>query len=342
MVVDARLYTDDARVEVPCLEPDAVPADLFLPRGIAVVGASTDPRKVGYAALRNLLSFKGALYPVNPKRDQVLGRQAYPSLSAVPGPVEMAVIAVPAELVPGVIAEAGTAGVRLAVILSAGFRESGEAGRLLEEQVMANARAAGIRVVGPNCLGIMLPPYRDQHDLRPGLAEARQYRVHLPVRGRDHHGRGLVPPRGDRLLGRDLGRQPVQSHLPGLSQVRRAGLEHQVDHHVRRGDPGRVRLPQGRATGDGAEAGDRAQVGVVDPGTRDRLLAYRLAGRGLRGLPRRVRAGRRDRGRVVLGRVPDCRAARVRGVPAGPPGGRGDERGRASPSSRPTTPRSGA
>ncbi|MEN6516710.1 MAG: acetate--CoA ligase family protein [Methanospirillum sp.] len=159
LVVDARLYTDDAPVEVPCIEPEAVPADLFLPRAIAVVGASADPRKVGYAALRNLLSFKGALYPINPKRDEVLGRQAYPSLSAVPGPVEMAVIAVPAELVPGVIAEAGSAGVRLAVILSAGFRESGEAGRLLEEQVMANARATGIRVVGPNCLGIMLPPY---------------------------------------------------------------------------------------------------------------------------------------------------------------------------------------
>jgi acetyl coenzyme A synthetase (ADP forming)-like protein len=159
MVVDARLYRDDALIEVPCLEPEAVPADLFLPRAIAVVGASADPRKVGYAALRNLLSFKGALYPINPKRDEILGRRAYPSLSAIPGPVEMAVIAVPAELVPGVIAEAGSAGVRLAVILSAGFRESGEAGRLLEEQVMANARAAGIRVVGPNCLGVMLPPY---------------------------------------------------------------------------------------------------------------------------------------------------------------------------------------
>ncbi|MEN6342270.1 MAG: acetate--CoA ligase family protein [Methanospirillum sp.] len=159
MVVDARLYIDETPVEVPCIEPEPVPADLFLPRAIAVVGASADPRKVGYAALRNLLSFKGALYPINPNRTEVLGRQAYPSLAAVPGPAEMAVIAVPAELVPGVIAEAGTAGVRLAVILSAGFRESGEEGRLLEEQVMVNARAAGIRVVGPNCLGIMLPPY---------------------------------------------------------------------------------------------------------------------------------------------------------------------------------------
>ncbi len=159
MVVDARLYTDETSAEPPCLEPEAVPADLFLPRTIAVVGASADPRKIGYAALRNLLFYKGTLYPVNPNRDEVLGRTAYPSLVALPGPVEMAVIAVPARLVPGVIEEAGRAGVRIAVILSAGFRESGEEGALLEEQVMANARAAGIRVVGPNCLGIMLPPY---------------------------------------------------------------------------------------------------------------------------------------------------------------------------------------
>ncbi len=159
VVVDARIYLDDEPVEIPCTEPEAIPPDLFLPRSIAVVGASTDPRKIGYAVFRNLLRFKGALYPVNPKRTEVLGRQAYPSLGAVPGTVDMAVIAVPAELVPGVIEEAGRAGVRLAVILSAGFRETGEEGGRLEAEVLANARKAGIRVVGPNCLGIMLPPY---------------------------------------------------------------------------------------------------------------------------------------------------------------------------------------
>jgi len=160
MVVDARLYTDDTPVEPACIEPEPFPPDLFLPRSIAVVGASTDPRKIGYAVFRNLLTFKGELYAVNPNRSEVLGRQAYPSLTATPGPVDMAVIAVPAASVPKVIKEAGQAGVRLAVILSAGFRESGEEGRLLEEEVMTEARVAGIRVVGPNCLGVMLPPYR--------------------------------------------------------------------------------------------------------------------------------------------------------------------------------------
>lgn len=173
VVVDARIYTDDAPSRIPCIEPDAIPPDLFLPRSIAVVGASTDPRKVGYAAFRNLLRFKGDLYPVNPKRDEILGRKAYPSLKALPGPVDMVVIAIPAPLVPGVIEEAGHAGARLVVVLSAGFREAGEEGARLEETLVANAKKAGIRIVGPNCLGIMLPPYRinttfDPVSPRPG------------------------------------------------------------------------------------------------------------------------------------------------------------------------------
>ena len=160
MVVVARVDFDDLPVEAPCVEPDPIPPDLFLPRSIAVVGASTDPTKVGYAAFRNLLRFKGDLYPVNPKRDEVLGRKAYPTLTSLPDPVDMVVVAIPAVLVPGVIEEAGRAGARVAVILSAGFREAGEEGARLEEALLANAERAGIRVVGPNCLGIMLPPYR--------------------------------------------------------------------------------------------------------------------------------------------------------------------------------------
>lgn len=173
IVVDARVYSDEETVKPPCVEPEQIPPDLFLPRSVAVVGASTDPRKVGYAAFRNLLQFKGDLYPVNPKRDEVLGRKAYPSIASLPGPIDMVVIAVPAALVPGVIEEAGRAGARLAVILSAGFREAGEEGARLEDELLTNARRAGIRVVGPNCLGIMLPPYRinttfDPVSPRPG------------------------------------------------------------------------------------------------------------------------------------------------------------------------------
>ncbi|KQC03201.1 MAG: CoA-binding protein [Methanoculleus sp. SDB] len=130
---------------------------VFYPSSIALVGASTNPNKIGYAVFRNLLSFDGTVYPVNPHAATLLGRTVYPSLADLPEKVDMVVIAVPAALVPGVIEEAGRAGVRLAVIITAGFRETGGEGAVLEAQIMDNARRYGVRVIGPNCLGIMLP-----------------------------------------------------------------------------------------------------------------------------------------------------------------------------------------
>ena len=126
-------------------------------KSIAVVGASPDPNKVGYSILRNLLSFPGKLYPVNPKHTQILGRTVYPTLTSIPDPVDIAVIVVPARFVVDVVEEAGKKGTPLVVIISSGFRESGEAGSLLEDQVLTIARQYGIRIVGPNCLGVMLP-----------------------------------------------------------------------------------------------------------------------------------------------------------------------------------------
>lgn len=152
--VDARFIAGGAP-EAPREEraPFALPA----PRGIAVVGASSEPSKIGYAILRNLLHFRGRVYPVNPKHARVLGVPAYPSVREIPGEVEMAVIAVPAPLVPGIVAECGERGIGLAVIVSAGFRETGEEGRRREEEIFRAARAHGVRVLGPNCLGLMLP-----------------------------------------------------------------------------------------------------------------------------------------------------------------------------------------
>ena len=134
-----------------------LPAEILNVKSIAVIGASPDPNKVGYAVLRNLLSFPGSLYPVNPKHRKILGRDVYPTLSSIPGPVEMAVVVVPSHSVPQVVEEAGKNGVPLVVIISSGFRETGEAGSVLEDQVLAIARHYGIRILGPNCLGIMLP-----------------------------------------------------------------------------------------------------------------------------------------------------------------------------------------
>jgi len=157
--VDARIYTDDA------VEPahDAEAAGAALPdillniRSVAIVGASQDPGKVGYAICRNMLSFSGALYPVNPKSPEILGKTAYPSLAAIPGPVDAAVIAIPAPGVPTIVEEAGKKKIPLVIIVSSGFRETGPAGKALEDQVLATAQKYGCRIMGPNCLGFMLP-----------------------------------------------------------------------------------------------------------------------------------------------------------------------------------------
>ena len=155
--VDARFYVSDhGTPEIPLPVKQAI-SGLFRPKSIAVVGASPEPNKVGYAIVRNLLSFPGSLYPVNPRHAMIIGRKAYPTLGSIPEPVDMAVIAVPAKTVPQIIEEAGTKGIPLVVIISSGFRESGAEGKILEEQVLAIASRYGIRIMGPNCLGLMLP-----------------------------------------------------------------------------------------------------------------------------------------------------------------------------------------
>ncbi|MDD1647980.1 MAG: acetate--CoA ligase family protein, partial [Methanomicrobiales archaeon] len=155
--VDARIYRGERRERAPRIIRCAVPEELFTPSSIAVVGASADPKKVGNAILQNLLPFPGHLYPVNPNRKEVLGRTAYPSLTAIPGPVDLAVIAVPGPLVPGIIAEAGNKGVKVAAIISSGFREVSSDGRTVEDRMVEIARDHDMRILGPNCLGIMLP-----------------------------------------------------------------------------------------------------------------------------------------------------------------------------------------
>ncbi|SHK14814.1 bifunctional acetate--CoA ligase family protein/GNAT family N-acetyltransferase [Rhodothermus profundi] len=132
---------------------------IFKPRSVAVIGASERPGSVGRTLLWNLISnpFGGTVYPVNPKRTNVLGIRAYPSVKEVPEPVDLAVIATPAPTVPEVVQECVDAGVRGAVIISAGFKEIGAEGKRLEERILAIARRGGLRIIGPNCLGVMRP-----------------------------------------------------------------------------------------------------------------------------------------------------------------------------------------
>ena len=124
----------------------------FKPRSVAVVGATAKEGSVGRAVLWNLISspFGGTVYPVNPKRQSVLGIRAYPSIKAIPDPVDLAVLITPAESIPEMIAECADIGVSGAVIISAGFRETGAHGLELEQRVLATARRANMRLIGPN------------------------------------------------------------------------------------------------------------------------------------------------------------------------------------------------
>ncbi len=137
------------------------PLDVFFkPKNIAVVGATETPGSVGRTTLWNLMSspFGGAVFPVNPKRPSVLGIKAYKSIHEIPAEVDLAVVVTPAPACPGVIRECGEVGITGAVVISAGFKELGEPGMKLERDLIDEARKAKIRLIGPNCLGIMIPP----------------------------------------------------------------------------------------------------------------------------------------------------------------------------------------
>ncbi len=130
---------------------------LLRPRSIAVVGASRRPQTIGHEILHNLIShgFEGAVYPVNPKAPVVHSLKCYPSLSAIPDPVDLAVIVVPRKAVPAVLEDAVAKGVRGLVVITAGYREIGDEGKRAEERLKAAVRDAGIRMVGPNCMGVI-------------------------------------------------------------------------------------------------------------------------------------------------------------------------------------------
>ncbi len=136
---------------------------IFRPKRIALIGVSNNPDSVAGIALRNLVSggFQGVVYPINPKYEAVMGITCYPDIKSVPKTPDLAVIATSAHRVPGLIRECGEAGVLGIIIMSAGFKESGEEGRKLEEQVKAEvAKYEGMRVIGPNCLGIIVPGFK--------------------------------------------------------------------------------------------------------------------------------------------------------------------------------------
>lgn len=130
---------------------------IFSPRQVAVIGATEKPGSVGRAVAENLLSFQGTVHWVNRKHPMVLGRRTLARVADLPAETDLAVIVTPAAAVPEVLRDCAAAGIPAAVIIPAGFRETGAAGVALEREVLGIARAAGMRLIGPNCLGVMVP-----------------------------------------------------------------------------------------------------------------------------------------------------------------------------------------
>jgi acetyltransferase len=134
----------------------------FHPESVAVIGASESPGKLGHEILKNLIDggYPGALYPINPKSESILGQACFRNVKDIPGRVDLAVVIIPARLVPAAIADCGEKGVPAAVIISGGFSEAGPAGEELQEAVRRSAREGGVRLIGPNCQGVNNPYHR--------------------------------------------------------------------------------------------------------------------------------------------------------------------------------------
>lgn len=132
---------------------------IFSPQTVAVIGATDRAGSVGRTLLWNLISnpFGGTVFPINPKRRSVLGIRAYPSIRDTPEPADLAIIATPAPTVPGIIQDCAEYGVKGVIVLSAGFKEIGAPGIELEHQIQAQLRRSNLRLIGPNCLGVMNP-----------------------------------------------------------------------------------------------------------------------------------------------------------------------------------------
>jgi acetyltransferase len=127
------------------------------PQAVSVIGASRTPGKLGHSVLQNVIQhgYRGAVYPINPKADEILGLRCYPSVLVVPGPIDLAIVLVPSEQVARALIQCGEKGIKGAIIISAGFREVGQEGRRREVEILDVANHYGIRLIGPNCLGII-------------------------------------------------------------------------------------------------------------------------------------------------------------------------------------------
>ena len=282
--------------------------NFFQPESIAVVGASSKESKVGYALLRNLLygrmhgahrredGFSGPVYPVNHKGGEILGEKVYESLADIEHPIDLILVAIPPKYVVDLMDEAADAGLKNAIIISAGFAELGEEGKALQDRMLERARARSIRLVGPNCLGVIRPASK----LNASFAESP------PPAGRI----GLLSQSGALITGiisyANRKRFGLSAAVSLGSKGRRGGRRHTALVWRRRRDRRRRSVRRGfhRASSvlRRGPCTRRAKARGCDQGRgygRGRecgILPHRLIGRVNGRLPRRLRASRRPTG----------------------------------------------
>ena len=145
--------------------------NFFKPDSVAVIGASREAGKVGYEVVKNLVEnkFDGNIYPINPKADEVLGVKAYPNITAVPDKIGLAIMVIPSQFILSAIEDCGKKGIDSVIIITAGFKESGSEGAKLEQELAKRTKELGIRVIGPNCLGIIDTYTKLNASFAPGM-----------------------------------------------------------------------------------------------------------------------------------------------------------------------------
>ena len=233
------------------MTPDEAAADvrqsnlkrLLFPRSIAIVGASKDPTKAGYNALRTLAGFDGELIAINPREDEIEGVPCFPDLAAAPRPIDLAILAVPAKACPGVVRAAADKGVGGTFIISGGFGETGAEGAALQDELAAICRQTGVRLLGPNTSGFINPQRRCAAsfvhrcgDIAPGrvavVAQSGGVNLTLAFLLRElGEGVSLAVGIGNgadvdatdvlELLGDDPGTRSIALHLEGVTDGRR-------------------------------------------------------------------------------------------------------------------------
>ena len=215
----------------------------FTPRNIAVIGATEKAGSVGRTIVWNLISspFGGTVFPVNPKRPSVLGIKAYPRIADVPDPIDLAIVTTPAATVPDVIGECVEAGVRAAIIISAGFKEIGAEGAELERRILEQARRGRMRIIGPNCLGVMSPLTGLNATFAARHGPAGQGRLPQPERGPLHRDPRLELAGERRLQRLRLDRLDARRRLGRPDRLPRRRPAHQEHHHLHGVDRRRAR-----------------------------------------------------------------------------------------------------